>query len=90
MYGGEPDRDYTEDLRKVMQNLPPIAASILNNSGTEIVVLDNMFSVDENGDVTPRIGRYYANKIRYILIVGTLIKEHYFQKRFTRYKTTWV
>ena len=62
LYGKNPDRDYTEDLRKIKQELPPIAASILNNSGTEIVVLDNMFSVDENGVVTPRIGRYYANK----------------------------
>ena len=70
-----------------MQNLPPIALNILNNSGTEIVVLDNIFSVDENGDVTLR---YHADKIIYILMVGTLIKEHYFQKRFTRYKTTWV
>lgn len=62
LYGENPDRDYTEDLRKIKQELPPIAASILNNSGTEIVVLDNMFSVDENGVVTPRIGRYYASK----------------------------
>ena len=62
LYGENPDRDYTEDLRKIKQELPPIAASILNNSRTEIVVLDNMFSVDENGVVTPRIGRYYASK----------------------------
>ena len=62
LYGENPDRDYTEDLRKIKQELPPIAASILNDSGTEIVVLDNMFSVDENGVVTPRIGRYYASK----------------------------
>ncbi len=62
LYGENPDRDYTEDLRKIKQNLPPVALNILNNSGTEIVVLDNMFSVDENGVVTPRIGRYYASK----------------------------
>ncbi|MBR5861370.1 MAG: hypothetical protein IKY71_08500, partial [Bacteroidaceae bacterium] len=62
LYGKNPDRDFTNDLRKIKQELPPIAASILNNSGTEIVVLDNMFSVDENGVVTPRIGRYYASK----------------------------
>ena len=62
LYGKNPDRDFTDDLRKIKQELPPIAASILNNSGTEIVVLDNMFSVDENGVVTPRIGRYYASK----------------------------
>ena len=34
----------------------------MNNSGTEIIVLKNLHSVDENGDVTPRIGRYYAGK----------------------------
>ena len=62
LYGKNPDRDFTDDLRKIKQELPPIAASILNNSETEIVVLDNMFSVDENGVVTPRIGRYYASK----------------------------
>ena len=62
LYGKNPDRDFTDDLRKIKQELPPIAASILNNSGIEIVVLDNMFSVDENGVVTPRIGRYYASK----------------------------
>ena len=62
LYGENPDRDFTDDLRKIKQELPPIAASILNNSGIEIVVLDNMFSVDENGVVTPRIGRYYASK----------------------------
>ena len=62
LYGENSDRDFTDDLRKIKQELPPIAASILNNSGIEIVVLDNMFSVDENGVVTPRIGRYYASK----------------------------
>lgn len=49
-------------MNKLKKQLPPIAASILNNSGTEIVVLKNLHSVDENGDVTPRIGRYYAGK----------------------------
>ena len=62
LYGENPDRDFTDDLRQIKQELPPIAASILNNSVNEIVVLDNMFSVDENGVVTPRIGRYYASK----------------------------
>ena len=62
LYGRKPKKDYSNELNKLKQDLPPIAASILNNSGTEIVVLDNMLSVDENGDVTPRIGRYYANK----------------------------
>ena len=62
LYGWKPPKDYTEDLNKLKKQLPPIAASILNNSGTEIVVLKNLHSVDENGDVTPRIGRYYAGK----------------------------
>ena len=62
LYGWKPPKDYTEDLNKLKKQLPPIAASILNNSGTEIVVLENLHSVDENGDVTPRIGRYYAGK----------------------------
>ena len=62
LYGNRPKKDYSEELNKLKQELPPIAASILNNSRTEIVVLDNMFSVDEDGEVTPRIGRYYASK----------------------------
>lgn len=62
LYGWKPPKDYTEDLNKLKKQLPPIAASILNNSGTEIVVFKNLHSVDENGDVTPRIGRYYACK----------------------------
>ena len=61
-YGGKPDRDYTEDLRKVKQNLPPVALNILNNSGTEFFVLKNMQTIDENGKRTPRIGRYYADE----------------------------
>ena len=65
MYGGKPDRDYTEDLRKVKQNLPPIALDILNNSGIKIIVLDNLHVIDEKGETTPRTGRYYArdNKV---------------------------
>ena len=62
LYGRKPKKDYSEDLNRLKQELPPIAASILNNSMNEIVVLDNMYSVDENGVVTPRIGRYYASK----------------------------
>jgi len=62
LYGNKPEKDYSEELNKLKQELPPIAASILNNSGIKIVVLDNMFSVDEDGEVTPRIGRYYASK----------------------------
>jgi hypothetical protein len=65
LYGGKPDRDYTEDLRKVKQNLPPIALDILNNSGIKIIVLDNLQVIDEKGETTPRTGRYYArdNKV---------------------------
>ena len=62
LYGENPDRDYTEDLRKIKQNLPPVALNILNNSGTEILVLKNMQTIDENGKRTPRIGRYYADE----------------------------
>lgn len=62
LYGGNPGRDYTEELRKVKQNLPPIAVSILNNSGIEIVVLKNMHSVTENGKIIKRNGRYFADK----------------------------
>ena len=62
LYGGNPGRDYTEELRKVKQNLPPTAASILNNSGIEIVVLKNMHSVTENGKIIKRNGRYFADK----------------------------
>ena len=62
LYGNKSKKDYSEELNRLKQELPPIAASILNNSVNEIVVLDNMFSVDENGVVTPRIGRYYASK----------------------------
>ena len=62
LYGENPDRDYTEDLRKIKQNLPPVALNILNNSGTEILVLKNMQTIDENGKCTPRIGRYYADE----------------------------
>ena len=62
LYGENPDRDYTEDLRKIKQELPPVALNILNNSGTEILVLKNMQTIDENGKCTPRIGRYYADE----------------------------
>ena len=62
LYGENPNRDYTEDLRKVKQNLPAIALDILNNSGTEFFVLKNMQTIDENGKRTPRIGRYYADE----------------------------
>ncbi|MBQ5895840.1 MAG: hypothetical protein IIW75_04635 [Bacteroidaceae bacterium] len=62
LYGWKPEKDYSKELNKLKSQLPPIAASILNNSGTEIIVLKNLHSVDENGDVTPRIGRYYAGK----------------------------
>ena len=62
LYGGKPKKDYTEELNKLKQDLPPIAASILNNSGTEIVVLDNMFSVTEDGEIVKRTGRYFADK----------------------------
>ena len=62
LYGNKSKKDYSKELNRLKQELPPIAASILNNSVNEIVVLDNMFSVDENGVVTPRIGRYYASK----------------------------
>ena len=65
LYGGKPKKDYTEELNKLKQDLPPIAASILNNSGTEIIVLDNLQVIDEKGETTPRTGRYYArdNKV---------------------------
>ena len=62
LYGGKPDRDYTEDLRKVKQNLPPIALDILNNSGIKIIVLDNLHSVTKNGKIIKRTGRYFADK----------------------------
>lgn len=62
LYGRKPKKDYTEELNNLIQELPPIAASILNNLGTEIVVLDKMFSIDESGNITPRIGRYYAKE----------------------------
>ena len=62
LYGWKPEKDYSKELNKLKSQLPPIAASILNNSGTEIIVLKNLHSVDENGDVKPRIGRYYAGK----------------------------
>ena len=54
--------EYTEDLNKLKQELPPIALSILNNSGTKITVFDNLHSIDKEGNIIPRIGRYYANK----------------------------
>lgn len=62
LYGGKPDRDYTEDLRKVKQNLPAIALDILNNSGIKIIVLDNLHSVTKNGKIIKRTGRYFADK----------------------------
>ena len=62
LYGWNPGKDYTEDLNKLKSQLPPKAASILNNSRTEIVVLKNLHSIDENGGITPRNGRYYAEK----------------------------
>ena len=62
LYGENPDRDYTEDLRKIKQELPPIAASILNNSGIKIIVLDNLHSVTKNGKIIKRTGRYFADK----------------------------
>ena len=62
LYGENPDIDYTEDLRKIKQKLPPVALNILNNYGTEILVLKNMQTIDENGKCTPRIGRYYADE----------------------------
>ena len=62
LYGGKPDRDYAEDLRKVKQNLPAIALDILNNSGIKIIVLDNLHSVTKNGKIIKRTGRYFADK----------------------------
>ena len=62
LYGENPDIDYTEYLRKIKQKLPPVALNILNNYGTEILVLKNMQTIDENGKCTPRIGRYYADE----------------------------
>ena len=62
LYGGKPDRDYTEDLRKVKQNLPAIALDVLNNSGIKIIVLDNLHSVTKNGKIIKRTGRYFADK----------------------------
>ena len=61
LYGESPDRDYTEELRKIKQNLPPAALKILNDSGIEFVVLKNLRTVDGNGENTPRSGRYYAD-----------------------------
>lgn len=62
LYGENPNRDYTEDLRKVKQNLPAIALDILNNSGIKIIVLDNLHSVTKNGKIIKRTGRYFADK----------------------------
>lgn len=62
LYGRIPKKDYTEELNKLKEQLPPIVASILNNSGTEIVVLDNLQSVTENGELVKRSGRYFADK----------------------------
>ena len=62
LYGGKPDRDYAEDLRKVKQNLPAIALDILNNSGIKIIVFDNLHSVTKNGKIIKRTGRYFADK----------------------------
>ena len=62
LYGEKPNRDYTEDLRKVKQNLPAIALDILNNSGIKIIVLDNLHSVTKNGKIIKRTGRYFADK----------------------------
>ena len=62
LYGGKPKKDYSNELNKLKQDLPPIAASILENSGTKIVVLDNMFSVTEDGEIIKRAGRYFADK----------------------------
>ena len=62
LYGWRPGKDYTEDLNKLKSQLPPIAASILNNSGIEIVVLKNLRTIDEQGKITPRNGRYYADE----------------------------
>ena len=63
LYGGKPDRDYAEDLRKVKQNLPPAALNILNDSGIDIIVCDNLHSVTKGGKIIKRNGRYFANKI---------------------------
>ena len=62
LYGGKPDRDYAEDLRKVKQNLPPAALNILNDSGIDIIVCDNLHSVTKGGKIIKRNGRYFANK----------------------------
>ena len=62
LYGGETDRDYSEELRKIKQNLPPMALDILDNSGIKIVVLDNLHSVTKNGKIIKRDGRYFAEK----------------------------
>ena len=62
LYGGKPDRDYAEDLRKVKQNLPAIALDILNDSGIDIIVCDNLHSVTKGGKIIKRNGRYFADK----------------------------
>ncbi len=62
LYGGKPDRDYAEDLRKVKQNLPPAALNILNDSGIDIIVCDNLHSVTKGGKIIKRNGRYFADK----------------------------
>ncbi|MBQ8336102.1 MAG: hypothetical protein IJY44_01055 [Bacteroidaceae bacterium] len=64
-FGGiQPKHDYTREIDELKQQLPQGVRSILENSATEIRVLDDLYITNEKGEHSKPHGIYTSNKIR--------------------------
>ena len=63
IYGIQPTINYSKQINELKSQLPQKALRILNESGTEIRVLDNLHYVDKDRSIKQPLGIYNSNKI---------------------------
>ena len=63
IYGNAPIKNYDKQINELKQKLPKEALDILNRTGTEIKVIDNLHLMYSDGKRSKQQGIYTSNKI---------------------------
>ena len=63
IYGNAPIKNYDKQINELKQKLPKEALDILNRTGTEIKVIDNLHLMYSDGKRSKQQGVYTSNKI---------------------------
>ena len=63
IYGSTPIKNYDKQINELKQKLPKEALDILNRTGTEIKVIDNLHLMYSDGKRSKQQGIYTSNKI---------------------------